>query len=139
MIVNRTAEKSGPAVMTIYFRRPTDDGDAASKHKHRRKPVPMSSSILNMCKAPEAEPDERVAVIDMKDRHSDAILELFMAETGAKPVKPTHAQLEEIEELKRKHQELEDVRQSSAQEKKRLQDAVVSASQAKALAMGSAA
>lgn len=138
MIVNRSAEKSGPAVMTIYFRQESADA-AASKHKHRRKPVPMSSSVLNMCKAPEAEPDERVAVIEMKGLHSDAILERFMAETGAKPVAPSPAQLEEMEELKRRQTALEDVRESSAAERKRLRDAVVSASEAKALAMGTAA
>lgn len=81
MVVNRSTDQEGPAKMVLYFREPgaTLKTDA---------PQP-SSSAEGLAKAPKPAEGERVVTIDMKNRHSDAILQEFMTKSGAVLVVPT--------------------------------------------------
>jgi large subunit ribosomal protein MRP49 len=88
MIVNRKENTEGAATMTIYFR------NAAAAETANRIQPPSSATDTSKAVAPAA--DERVVKIDMKNKHSDDILQQFMAQTQAKPVVFTPEQLEEI-------------------------------------------
>lgn len=141
MIVNRYLEKGGPAVMTIYFRR-QDAGEAATVAKSRaprRGTIAIASSVMNMSKAPAPEPHERVAVIDMKYRSSDEILELFLGETHAKKVAASHAHAEALAKLETDAQTLREIQENSERVKKMNEQAETSEDKARALAIGSAA
>lgn len=94
MVVNRTTNQEGPATLTLYFREP---GATLSSEV----PQPSSSSE-GFSKAPAPAEGERVLMIDMKNRHSTAILKEFMDKSGAVAVKPTaqdEADLAAVEEL----------------------------------------
>lgn len=95
MIVNRTRNQEGPATLTLYFREP-----GATLKSDIPQP---SSSTDGYAKAPAPAEGERVVTIDLKNRHSDAILKDFMDKSGAVPVTPTpqdEAERREIEEIK---------------------------------------
>ncbi|KAI9903315.1 hypothetical protein N3K66_002667 [Trichothecium roseum] len=100
MIINRHRQNEKHPVMTIYFR----DGPATTTTPGATPEQPTSmvqppSSFSGLSPAQPAAPDERVAIIDMHDKHSAQILEFFMAETRAAPVEPTPDEVEEIREL----------------------------------------
>lgn len=97
MVVNRKPNQEGTATMSIYFNLPPDAERDADAPTTRIQPT---SSTHNTSKAPAPSADERVVRIDMKHKHSDEILRLFMLETGAR-------QLEMTEEEKAEGQELE--------------------------------
>jgi large subunit ribosomal protein MRP49 len=97
MIVNRKAEKTGPATMTLYFR----DKDANSTIDLRNKQ--LASSTTGHSLAPEPTDGERAVKIDMRMMHSSAILKELLNKTGAVPVVPTpqdEADVREMDELK---------------------------------------
>lgn len=96
MIVNRTKDQAGPAIMSIYFRQAVGDATKFSKHQ-------QPSSTEGESKAPSPEEDEKVVTIDMKSQHSDLILKEFLEKTGAVPVVPTpqeELEMQEVQELK---------------------------------------
>ncbi|KAK4038946.1 CI-B8 domain-containing protein [Parachaetomium inaequale] len=94
MVVNRSNNQEGPAMLTLYFREP---GSAFTSD------IPQpSSSTEGFAKAPVPAPGERVLTIDMKNRRSEAILKEFMDKSGAVAVKMTpqdEAKLREVEDL----------------------------------------
>ncbi|KAI5864228.1 CI-B8 domain-containing protein [Durotheca rogersii] len=108
MLVNRTADTSAPAKLSIYFRQtPLSDASsttptpAALLSKFNELPLAQQphSSTSNEYPAPEPEEGERVVTIDVKNVHSDAILAEFTAKTGAVPVQPTPDELSEMRQL----------------------------------------
>ena len=113
MLVNRSSNQAGPATMSIYFRQ---SAPAAAPSKEGKKsaassghPIPLAqqphSSTSGECPAPPPGEGERVVTIDMKNVHSDAILEEFLQKTGAVKVEPTPNELVEmrqVEELREK-------------------------------------
>jgi large subunit ribosomal protein MRP49 len=93
MIVNRHRQNETPPKMTIYLR----NGDAGSVDG-----APSSqpaSSTANLSKAQPPTPQERVVELDMQNKHSSQILEYFLAETRAVPLRPTEAEKTEMQEL----------------------------------------
>lgn len=94
MVVNRSENQEGPATLTLYFREP---GATLSSD------VPQpSSSADGFSKAPAPAEGERVLMIDMKHRHSEAILKEFLDKSGAVAVKPSpqdEAEMAAVEEL----------------------------------------
>ena len=91
MVVNRSTDQKGPAVMTIYFR---DDADAQAASTN----FPISSAD-NSSPAPKPAAGERTVTIDMKNRNSSVILHEFLTMTGAVPLQPTAKDEEEIREF----------------------------------------
>ncbi|KAK6211965.1 hypothetical protein LQW54_005492 [Pestalotiopsis sp. IQ-011] len=103
MLLNRHANQSGPAVMSIYFRQ------SAATAASRTNPLPLAqqphSSVSNETPAPPAEEDERIVTIEMKNQHSDAILAEFLHKTGATLVHPTveeRSEMVQVEERREK-------------------------------------
>ncbi|KAI0389201.1 CI-B8 domain-containing protein [Xylariaceae sp. FL0594] len=106
MIVNRSKNQAGPATMSIYFKNPsstspstttttstTTKPSAFSHIAALQNTLPLAqqpqSSVENEFPAPEPAADETVVRIDMKHVKSTAILDEFLAKTGANPVKPS--------------------------------------------------
>lgn len=109
MIVNRSDKQEGPATMSIYFRQPVEETTSTSSTSSSttssatsapKKTVlsglstlPLAqqprSSVSGEFPAPPAGEGEHVVTIDMKNVHSDRILEAFLAKTGARLVRPT--------------------------------------------------
>ena len=99
MIVNRTADTSGPATLTIYLRQ--NQGNPSTASSPVTPDTQPSSSFTGSSKAPEPTPVERTVKIDMKGLHSDAILQNFLATSGAVAVSPTpqeEAEIRDVEE-----------------------------------------
>ncbi|POR34149.1 Uncharacterized protein TPAR_05673 [Tolypocladium paradoxum] len=126
MIVNRHDQCQAPPTMTVYLRTTTqstsasnDSSSAAAAAESHAQP---SSSRTNLSKAQPPGPDERVVNIDMKDKHSSDILELFMAETRAKALQPTKEEITEMQGLEAMKKQAvvdrERVRQLRAEKKK---------------------
>ncbi|WYZ37276.1 hypothetical protein EsH8_II_000782 [Colletotrichum jinshuiense] len=95
MIVNRKSNNEGAAVMSLYFStdKPLDPSTL---------PQPPSSAIDNS-KAPAPVDGERVVKIDIKNKHSEEILEHFLAETKAEAVVPgpeDENEMKAVEELR---------------------------------------
>ncbi|KAI1210605.1 CI-B8 domain-containing protein [Annulohypoxylon truncatum] len=109
MLVNRTEDQTAPAKMSIYFRQAALDSNKPSVLVSKFNTLPLAqqprSSITNEYPAPEPEEGERVVTIDMKEVHSDAILEEFLAKTGATKVEPTADELAEMAQVERRHRE----------------------------------
>ncbi|KHE82650.1 hypothetical protein GE21DRAFT_1310143 [Neurospora crassa] len=99
MVINRTTDQKGPAVMTIYFR---DDKDA----KPSSTPFPTSSAD-GSSPAPKPAQGERIVTIDMKNRNSSVILKEFLDKTGAVAVQPTAKDEEEFREFEDLHRRSE--------------------------------
>ncbi|XXG97690.1 hypothetical protein Hte_003997 [Hypoxylon texense] len=108
MLVNRTADQSAAAKMSIYFRQASLSSSSSSSGTpsapaSKLSSLPLAqqprSSIENEHPAPAPEEGERVVTIDMKNVHSDAILAEFLAKTGAAPVHPTPAELAEMRQV----------------------------------------
>ena len=115
MIVNRHDQSSSPPTMSIYLRSPSSsssDADASSDASSAPSdtssdtssapadlPSQPASSRTNLSPAPPPASDERVVRIDMKDKHSSAIFDLFLAETRARALQPTRDQLAEMQAL----------------------------------------
>ncbi|KAI0900451.1 CI-B8 domain-containing protein [Annulohypoxylon nitens] len=108
MLVNRTDDQSAPAKMSIYFRQAALDANKPSALMSKLNALPLAqqprSSIQNEFPAPEPEEGERVVTIDMKDVHSNAILDEFMAKTGATKVEPTPEEQADLATIERRHQ-----------------------------------
>jgi large subunit ribosomal protein MRP49 len=99
MIVNRTADTSGPATLTIYLRQ--KQGSSSTTPSPVTPDTQPSSSSSGLSKAPEPTPVESTIKIDMKGLHSDAILQNFLAKSGAVAVSPApqeEAEMRDIEE-----------------------------------------
>lgn len=124
MIVNRRPGPEGGAIMSVYFQNaaaaaaaaapspsssssPTQSAEAdanapsdssASAPSDPVVRVQPPSSAIDTSKAVAPASDERVVQIDMQHKHSDDILQLFLAETKAIPVQPTPEELAELRE-----------------------------------------
>ncbi|MCJ1476561.1 hypothetical protein MMC13_005227 [Lambiella insularis] len=96
MTVNRTTDQAGPATMTIFFATTPNTSAAAAS--------PSSSSV-----------NERVEVIDMKNRPELETLQNLLEITKAVKVKPT-----EEEELELRQMQEEDVKSEQDREKSRV-------------------
>lgn len=96
MIVNRSKSTEGPAIMSIYFRKP---GVEPIKNTIPLAAQPHSSTE-NETPAWPPNDDERVETIEMKNVHSDNILEQFLAKTQATLVQPTPDEQVEIRQVK---------------------------------------
>ncbi|KAF4123805.1 large subunit ribosomal protein MRP49 [Geosmithia morbida] len=121
MIVNRHRQNETAPKMTIYLR----DGEASSPSDQSTVAAQPASSGSGLSKAQPPGPGERVVEIDMQNKHSAQILEYFLAETRAVPLKPTEAELAEIQDLERLKKQSEYDRQYLAgvrAEKKREAD-----------------
>lgn len=97
MIVNRHTENDRAPTMTIYIRNPSATPPAEA-------PIQTPSSWTDLSKAVPAAYDEKTVTIDMKNKHSSQILEFFIAETRAQPLKPTPeevAEMQSLEQLKK--------------------------------------
>ena len=106
MVVNRSSDQNGPAVMTIYFR---DDKEATPSETR----FPMSAAD-GSSPAPKPAKGERIVTIDMKNRKSNVILNEFLTVTGAVPLKPTAKDEEEFREF-------EDLARKSEMDRARIQ------------------
>ncbi|KAK1997629.1 hypothetical protein LX36DRAFT_657358 [Colletotrichum falcatum] len=97
MIVNRKPNTDGAAIMSVYFSATGAPVDPSTL------PQPPSSGMDNSKAQPPLEGVERVVRIDMKDRHSNEILDRFLAETKAEVILPgpeDEREMKEAEELK---------------------------------------
>lgn len=91
MILNRHHNNEVPPKMTIYLAR-----DPAKPPKTF---LQTPSSHENTSKAQPPTESERTVEINMQNKHSEQILEYFMAETRAVPLQPTEKELEELKKL----------------------------------------
>ncbi len=85
--------------MTLYFRQ--KDSTTTTDPNFKQPP----SSFDGTSPAPAPAEDERTVTIDMQQMHSSAILQEFLAKTGAVPVAPTpqdQDELREMEDLKQR-------------------------------------
>ncbi|KZL77508.1 50S ribosomal protein Mrp49 [Colletotrichum tofieldiae] len=97
MIVNRKSNNEGAAVMSVYFSATDAPVDPSTL------PQPPSSAIDNSKAQPPLEGVERVVKIDMKGKHSQEILDRFLAETKAEAILPgpeDETEMKAVEELK---------------------------------------
>ncbi|GKT46929.1 uncharacterized protein ColSpa_07110 [Colletotrichum spaethianum] len=97
MIVNRKANNEGAAVMSVYFSTTDAPVDPSTL------PQPPSSAIDNSKAQPPLEGVERVVKIDMKGKHSQEILDRFLAETKAEAILPgpeDENEMKAVEELR---------------------------------------
>ncbi len=105
--------------MSIYFRQSAAAAEAAAaatstatssssssarqQQQQQQQPLPLAqqphSSTSGECPAPPPGEGERVVTIDMKNLHSDRILEEFMLRTGAAAVLPTPGELAEMRQV----------------------------------------
>ncbi|KAI5918759.1 50S ribosomal protein mrp49 [Camillea tinctor] len=102
MLVNRFADQSLPATMSIYFRKAEEEAEATGRNALPLAQQPHSSTEGEH-PAPPPEKGERVVTIDMKGVHSDAILAEFMRKTGATAIHPTpdeEVEMRQVEELR---------------------------------------
>ncbi|KAF5137520.1 hypothetical protein E5D57_001298 [Metarhizium anisopliae] len=90
MILNRHDDNAAPPIMTIYMRA------SAAAAAETSQPA---SSRTGLSKAQPPGADEKVVTIDMRNRHSSDILEFFLAETRARALQPTSAEIAEIQSL----------------------------------------
>ncbi|KID95745.1 Ribosomal protein/NADH dehydrogenase domain protein, partial [Metarhizium majus ARSEF 297] len=93
MILNRHDDNAAPPVMTIYMRASAGTSSSAAETSQ------PASSRTNLSKAQPPGADEKVVTIDMRNRHSSDILEFFLAETRARALQPTSAEIAEIQSL----------------------------------------
>lgn len=123
MIVNRTRDQRSTPILTIYMtgdhQSPSSSaGKAASEQspaastseepvKAPKKPVSggtdpwqhIASSSEGTTPAPEARDGETAIKINLKEVLADDIWKQFVAKTGATPVEPSAADVEEMERL----------------------------------------
>ncbi|TWU78672.1 hypothetical protein ED733_005778 [Metarhizium rileyi] len=93
MILNRHDNNAIPPLMTIYMRASSGPGSSTTETAQ------PASSRTNLSKAQPPAAGEEILTINMKSRHSSDILESFLAETRAKPLPPTSADVAEIQNL----------------------------------------
>ncbi|PHH77890.1 hypothetical protein CDD80_93 [Ophiocordyceps camponoti-rufipedis] len=96
MIVNRHTDNESSPTLTVYFRTgpaPTQPENATESS------FQLTSSRTGLCPPPSPEENERVEKIDMKDLHSNAILESFYSVTGATKLTPSESDHEEMRAL----------------------------------------
>ncbi|KAI0401192.1 mitochondrial ribosomal protein L51 [Xylaria palmicola] len=107
MLVNRSTDQDGPAIMSIYFRE-TSSSDPASITEAVRNMLPLAqqphSSTENEHPAPLPEEGERVVTIDMKNVHSNAILTEFLSKTGATLIQPTPDEQSEMRQVEERRE-----------------------------------
>lgn len=96
MILNRHDDNAAPPVMTIYMRASAGSSSSAAPAAETSQPA---SSRTGLSKAQPPGADEKVVTIDMRNRHSSDILEFFLAETRARALQPTSAEIAEIQSL----------------------------------------
>lgn len=126
MIVNRTRDQRSTPILTIYMtsdhnqssspdKAAASDQSAAStttSEEQAVKPAPkkivsggsdpwqhITSSSEGTTPAPEARDGETAVKINMKEVLADDIWKQFVAKTGATPVEPSAADVEEMERL----------------------------------------
>ncbi|CAK7267324.1 hypothetical protein SEPCBS57363_002532 [Sporothrix epigloea] len=87
MILNRTADTTGAATLTIYLRKTS--GDSPKSASPVTPDTQPSSSFVGASPAPEQTPLEHTIQIDVKGLHSDEILKDLLSKTGASAVFPT--------------------------------------------------
>ncbi|KIH93475.1 50S ribosomal protein mrp49 [Sporothrix brasiliensis 5110] len=97
MIVNRTTDTAGPATLTIYFRE--KHGNSSDSAFPITPDMQPGSSFTGSSKAPEPTAVESTVKIDMKGLHSDAILQDFLAKSGALTVSPTPQEVAEMRDV----------------------------------------
>ncbi|OLN91943.1 54S ribosomal protein MRP49, mitochondrial [Colletotrichum chlorophyti] len=119
MIVNRKDNNEGAAVMSVYFSTTDTPIDPATL------PQPPSSAIDNS-KAPAPIEGERVVTIDMKNRHSEEILESFLSHTKAEAVLPGPEEENEIKAA-------EELRIQSEKDRKRVRKIIEEEKKEKAM------
>lgn len=106
--------------MTVYLRK-----DAASTQSTTSAATQPSSSWAGLSKAQAPTEDERTIEIDMQNKHSSQILEFFIAETRAVPLKPAEedvAEMQSLDELKKQSEYDRQYMQNIKAEKKREAD-----------------
>ncbi|KAK4181087.1 CI-B8 domain-containing protein [Triangularia setosa] len=91
MVINRTRDAAGPAILSVYFREP------GSTLQELQTP---SSSFHGFAKAPQPAEGERVLTIDMKNLASEKILEELLTKSGAVPVRPSPQDEADMAELR---------------------------------------
>ncbi|KDN65977.1 hypothetical protein CSUB01_00643 [Colletotrichum sublineola] len=97
MIVNRKSNIEGTAIMSVYFSATGAPVDPSTL------PQPPSSAIDNSKAQPPLEGVERVVKIDMKNKHSQQILDQLLAETKAEAILPgpeDEIEMKAVEELR---------------------------------------
>ncbi|KAG8405351.1 hypothetical protein J3458_022011 [Metarhizium acridum] len=101
MILNRHDDNAAPPIMTIYMRASggTSSSSSSSSAAAAAETSQPASSRNNLSKAQPPGADEKVVTIDMRNRHSSDILEFFLAETRARALQPTSAEIAEIQSL----------------------------------------
>ena len=98
MIVNRTTDPASPATMTVYLL-DGNRGLGAVAEAIEKGSARLTSSSEGFSKATEPSDGERSVTIDMKSRHSSAILKELIEKTGAVSVAPTPQEEEEIRDI----------------------------------------
>lgn len=116
VIVNRHSEQAQHPLLTIYVRKPDTTAPAT-----RSQPA---SSRDNLSKATQPDADERIIQFDMKDKHSNNILEYFLAETRAVVLQPTPDEIKELQEIEalRKQAEVDRERVKKLREEKKREE-----------------
>lgn len=135
MIVNRTPDTAGPAIMTIYLlQNQMATSDISSPVNPTTQPA---SSFLGSSNAPEPTSLETAVKIDMKGLRSDAILELLLEKTGAVPVLPTPQDEAEMREVRERMERAKTDRESMARHlaEKREEEAIMAKARSEAAAL----
>ncbi|KAK2018851.1 hypothetical protein LZ32DRAFT_599144 [Colletotrichum eremochloae] len=97
MIVNRKSNIEGTAIMSVYFSATGAPVDPSTL------PQPPSSAIDNSKAQPPLEGVEHVVKIDMKNKHSQQILDQLLAETKSEAILPgpeDEIEMKAVEELR---------------------------------------
>jgi large subunit ribosomal protein MRP49 len=94
MTINRTADQSGPAILTIHFT------TSSSSRPSINSTTDSQTSDAPVAVTTPGPAVERTEVINMKFKDESEILSQLMTLTQAKPVKATLEETRQIEELK---------------------------------------
>jgi large subunit ribosomal protein MRP49 len=120
MIVNRTTDQEGPAVMTILF----TETENTSPPKYSTNEQTMTAPGSEI---PPVAPSERTVMINMKHRHESEILSQLMSITKAVPVEPTPEELQQIRDLEEQRllSERDSKKSQAFNERKRHEEAML--------------
>jgi large subunit ribosomal protein MRP49 len=101
MTVRRSDDKTFPAILSVFMRGPPPSSPPAPTPPSYRPVGPNDEMVRWQPDAPRPVPsaEERVVEIDMQHRSEQDIWDEFVKLTGATPIEPTQAEVEEMERL----------------------------------------
>ncbi|MCJ1485642.1 hypothetical protein MMC06_005817 [Schaereria dolodes] len=127
MTINRSADQTGPATLTVFFAPPPPPPrPSSSSNPPSASPAP-SSSTSTATSPSEHTPFDRAETIDMKHKHESDILSQLLSITQATPVVATPDEVVELRQLEdqRKRSEQDALMMAGVNEKRRREQALL--------------